>query len=113
MLYLVGVKQVYTFFGFELLLVLLTRCQKQLISAAFPLLERALEEMIGGAVSDCWAFYALIVDVDGISSATVLRAFNEFYCRSLSFVGSLLLNEGEFVAIPLSCRSYPPTALSN
>lgn len=105
MLNLVAWQQVNSFFGFELLFVLLACSEQQLISAAFPLFERSVEEMVGRAVSNRRAFYAFVIDVYGASSATVLWTFNEFYCWTLSFVRFLLLYEGKLVAIPLNGRA--------
>lgn len=64
-----------------------------------------MEEMVGRAVSNRRAFYAFVINVDGVSSAAVLWFFNEFYCWALRFVRFFLLYEGELVAVPLICRA--------
>ena len=64
-----------------------------------------MKEMVGRAVSQRRTLCALIIYIDGVSSAAVLRIFNEFYCWNRSFVGFFLLYEGKLVAVPLVCRA--------
>lgn len=64
-----------------------------------------MEEVVVRAISNRRAFYALVIDVDGVSSAAVRWFFNEFYCWTLGFVRLFLLYEGKLVAIPLICRA--------